>query len=267
MKSMQDLRLLDDKQTRYVFSTGRTGTTLLREFIKKRNPEFKIAFEPSPSRQAFILWSAGMRGLMQEDIGRNLIYKWRRKELLQRNEGQIRIEFDSYLSPLVAEMLDYSISPIIVHMVRHPYSWIRSAENFKAAHWRRFIIDYLPFAKLIPPKASTSWSGLNTIERSAWRWVYYNEKLLECEKAGQNYLCVKYEDFISSDSKIRNETVNKILHMLDPQHDTELDIEWSEKMNESSHGKIDHWQDWPTQTLSNVREICGDLMDNFGYQR
>jgi len=267
MKSMQDLRLLDDKQTRYVFSTGRTGTTLLREFIKKRNPEFKIAFEPSPSRQAFILWSAGMRGLMQEDIGRNLIYKWRRKELLQRNEGQIRIEFDSYLSPLVAEMLDYSISPIIVHMVRHPYSWIRSAENFKAAHWRRFIIDYLPFAKLIPPKASTSWSGLNTIERSAWRWVYYNEKLLECEKAGQNYLCVKYEDFISSDSKIRNETVNKILHMLDPQHDTELDIEWSERMNESSHGKIDHWQDWPTQTLSNVREICGDLMDNFGYQR
>ena len=267
MKFRQDLRLLDDKQTRYIFSTGRTGTTLLREFIRKRNPELEIAFEPGPSRQAFILWSAGIRGLMLENAGRNIIYKRRKEEQLQRNTGQIRIEFDSYLSPLVAEMLDYSISPIIVHMVRHPYSWIRSAENFKAAHWRRFIIDYLPFAKLVPPKARASWSSLNAIEKSAWRWVYYNEKLLECEKSGQNYICVKYEDFISSDSEIRNDTVNKILYMLDPQYDAELEIEWSEKMNESSKGRIDHWQDWPANTLSNVREICGNLMDSFGYQR
>ncbi len=263
---MEQIQLLNDKQTRYIFSTGRTGTTQLREFIKKRNPDIEIAFEPEPSRQAFLLWSAGMRGVLPADSGRKMIYRKRLKEMAVRDVDRTRVEFDSYLSPLVAEMLDYSASPIIIHMVRHPYSWIRSIENFKAAHWRRFIIDYLPFAKLVHPKARSFWSSLSTIERSAWRWVYYNEKLLECSKSGQNYMCVKYEDFISADASIRNDTVNKMLFMLDPHHDTELDIEWHERMNKSGQGEVEHWRHWPESTLNSVRKICGNLMEEFGYQ-
>lgn len=207
-----------------------------------------------------------MRGVCPADVGRNMIYKKRVKEMTGRNAKQIRVEFDSYLSPLVADMLDYRVSPTIIHMVRHPYSWIRSTENFKAAHWRRFIIDYLPFAKLVHPKARSIWSQLNTIEKSAWRWVYYNEKLLECSKSGKNYLCVKYEDFISPDPVIRNDTVNKILFMIDPQHNAEVDVEWSERINKSRHGQIEHWQNWPTSTLSSVEKICRNLMEEFGYQ-
>jgi len=263
---MREIQILKDRQTRFVLSTGRTGTNLLCEFLKKRNPELIIAFEPSPSRYAFMLWNAGRKGLIPEDCGRNLMYKKMEKELARLKEDQVRIEFDNYLSPLVVEMLDYSVSPIVIHMVRHPYSWIKSIENFKAAHWRRYVINYLPFTKLIHPKASVFWNSLNSIEKSAWRWVYYNEKLLECKRLGQNYLCVKYEDFISSDSKIRNDTVNKMLHMLDPEHDSEIDIKWDEKINKSNPGQIDHWQNWPVKTLNNVRNICGNVMKIFGYQ-
>lgn len=264
---MENQKLLKDKQTRYVLSTGRTGTTLLREFLKKRNPNLKIAFEPSPSRVAFLLWNAGMRSIIPKNLGRNLIYRKRQNEISKFNSKQVRIEFDSYLSPLITEMLDYSDSPVIIHMVRHPYSWIRSIENFKAAHWRRYIIDYLPFAKIRHPDVNSIWNDLNTIEKSAWRWVYYNEKLLECKKSGKNYICIKYEDFISADSKIRNKTVNQILHMLDPEHDSEFEIEWNEKMNKSHKGDIEHWENWPDETLNEVRKICGNLMNIFDYRQ
>ena len=264
---LADTRSLNGNRLRFVLSTGRTGTTQFREFLKKTRKELAIRFEPPPSRLCYLLWNAERAGFMSRDTALKMILKSKYRMLDRVDDNATVVEFDSYLSPLICEMLDFCESPRVVHMVRHPYTWIQSMGNFKAASWRKYVVDYTPFTDIIHPEISGQWRHLDRYEKLAWSWRYVNEQILLKKDAWTEYRLTRFEDFVSENTGLRIKSISEMLEILDPAyHGEKLDIDVDDKLNKSDRGAIPAWKHWPQGILNSVNRICEDLMGRFGYE-
>jgi len=262
-----DKKLIDGNRFRFVLSTGRTGTTQFREFLKKTHRHLEIAFEPEPSRLAYLLWNAEQSGLMFRNTALNLLLNSKLKQLGKTDKNRTIIEFDSYLSPLICNLFQSVENIHIVHMIRHPYTWIQSIGNFKAASWRKYAVDVVPFTETIAPEKSGQWRELNKYEKLAWTWRYVNEQIVLQKPSCNNYQLVKFEDFIADDPDVRIKAINHMLRVIDPAFDnSEFDIDVSDKLNKSHNNRIPGWESWPIVILNSVNEICGRQMLEFDYE-
>lgn len=256
--------LIDGERLRFVLSTGRTGTTQLREFLRKNQAHLGIAFEPPPSRPAYILWNAECAGYPFRGMALKLLLRSKHK-MLAMNSG-CTVEFDSYLSPLICVMLDHVDKAHVVHMVRHPYTWIESIGNFKAASWRKHVVGHAPFTEIIHPHIRDQWRSLDRHEQLAWSWRHVNEQIIQRRGQCRQYVRVKFEDFVCDSAGTRKTTINSMLEILDPEHaNPDYDIDVHEKLNRSETRHIEPWQNWPERLLHSVNRICEPLMNEFGY--
>ncbi len=263
----REKRRIDGHRLRFVLSTGRTGTTQFREFLKRTHTHLGIAFEPEPSRLAYLLWNAERSGLMFKYTARKMILNSKFGLLNAAAPDTTIVEFDSYLSPLVCEFLDQVDNLHIVHMIRHPYTWIQSMGNFKAASWRRYAVDFVPFTDIVHPDSRQQWRGLSKYEKLAWSWRYVNEQILLQEFVCKRYMLVKFEDFTSPDNEIRKTAIDDMLGIVDPDYTgSTFDIDVNDRLNKSFVKNIPQWKQWPENILESVRDICGPLMNKFGYE-
>ena len=258
---------IDGIRLRFVLSTGRTGTTQLREFLKKSRPELGIEFEPHPSRLAYLIWNAERAGYLPDGLAYKLIYNSKQHLLKKHTADKTVIEFDSYLSPLACQLLPHVHQAHVIHMVRHPYTWITSIGNFKAASWRKYAVDIVPFTETVHPKVAGKWRELGKLEKLAWSWRYVNECILEQKNNMKKYELIKFEDFVSIDQESRTHSISKMLQIIDPDYDGEiLDINASDKINKSKDRHVEDWENWPADTIDSVNNICGDLIQTLGYE-
>ncbi len=256
----------DSTHVKYILSTGRTGTTQLREYLKKNYPGLRIWFEPPPSRQLYLLWNAEQAGFIKQKSSLKLLNKYKSWQL-KKHTGENIIEFDSYLSPLVCDYIEAEALPVIAHFIRHPYTWIQSIGNFKAASWRRHAVDILPFTYVVHPAARAEWPHMDKILKLAWSWRFINERILATQSPNSTYRLFKFEDFVSENTDLRLNTLRNIISFLHQHEITNVqDIDVSMKLNKSNADSISNWQEWPVNTLNKVNEICGDLMRRFDYE-
>lgn len=195
------------------------------------------------------------------------LFTTNRAHALNRLQGQsIRVEINPFLYPL-GDRMDRVIEPLhVVHLVRDARDWIQSMANFGAAGWRRYLIDYVPFARATHPTVKKEWRSLDTISQFAWRWRLANEQLLACGRNAAQYSLIRYEDLFSSDRSHANRSVLRLLSILPPQRDSETAVvPWETRVNPGRKGKVGPWQHWPRNTLDEVMQICGPLQREFGY--
>ncbi len=257
---------IDGERLRLILSTGRTGTTQFREFLKSARPHLHIAFEPEPSRILYLLANAEASGFLPEGAAARLALTARHKLLDHVSPARTIIEFDSYLSPLICRILPMFESSRIIHMVRHPYTWISSMANFKAASWRKHAVDFVPFTEIKHPAVMHRWRQLNKIEKLAWSWRYVNEQVLAQEDTASAYRLIRFEDFTSTDEDLRRQTINQMLSVIDPEYNDEsLDYNVTDKLNKSDKKRIPEWKEWDEKTRLSVNETCDELMRVFAY--
>lgn len=258
--------VLDGQRLRFILSAGRTGTVFLSKFLAGMYPQHRIVHEPPSSRRIFMLANAEAAGRAPQGIALRLFTANRARALKRLPDQSILLEINPFLYPL-ADRMEQVIEPLhVVHLVRDARDWIRSMANFGAASWRRYLIDYVPFARAIHPAARREWRSLDTISQFAWRWRLANEQLLACGRNAAQYTLIRYEDLFSGDRSHANRSVLRLLSILPPQHGSESPaVPWETRVNPGREGKIEPWQHWPRETSDRVTEICGSLQKQFGY--
>lgn len=213
-----------------------------------------------------MLWNAEAAGWVPAGTARRVFTGNRRRVLRGLADGRIRIEINPFLHPLAPELHEIVDPTHIVHLVRDARDWITSMANFGAAGWRRHVIDFVPFARTIPPGALDHWRSLDTITRFAWRWRLANEQLLASAEHAGHYCLVRYEDLFSADRSQARAALLRLLAAMPPgDAGAPFDANWTQRVNPSPGGKIGPWRQWPRDTQETVMEICGPLLESFGY--
>jgi len=246
-----------------VLSAGRAGTTSLREHLRARCPAATLRFEPPPSRQLFVLWNVERAGWLPAGTAARLLPLAARGPV---SGARVRVDFHSYLCPLLCASPHLLAAAHLVHVVRDPYDWITSIGNFKAASWRRHVVGRLPFTSPVHPLARDGWRRLGRIERLAWMWRLVNESILALREAGASYRRVRFEDLVSPDPTRRAEQLGRILHVIDPGLAAPGEgLAAGARLNSSGAGSVPGPGQWEAQTLHRVTGVCAGLMQRFGY--
>lgn len=259
---------LDGERIRLILSAGRTGTVFLSKLLADLYPQHRVVHEPPTSRRAFMMWNAEASGWLPAGAARRLFSADRSRVLARLADGQLLVEINPFLHPFAPELHEL-IRPLhLVHMVRDARDWITSMANFKAAGWRRYVIDVVPFARTVHPLARAEWRTLDTIQRFAWRWRLANEQLRACAGHADHYRLVRYEDLFSGDGSRAQAALHDVLSILPtPPVVPPPAPPWTTRVNPGRSGRTARWQQWPRPTRDRVMEICGPLLESFGYLR
>lgn len=260
------------KNAVFVLSTGRTGTTFLYEFLAREYPSLPCFQEPRPSwifnfYSNFVCEKA--RGKLWKDLIR-LHFITVRNSLIKKSGSFPYLEISPFLFGL-GEVLREAFGQIkILHMVRHPFGFIRSTFNFKPQGWRTLFLD-APFWNLNVEKAYkrplAGWPKLSKIEKKAWLWKYTNERIESYRKISQDFLAVRFEDLFSAIHDKRKDTLKRIVRFLELPEPQTIREEWFEiKVNKSTDNLFPHCDPGNEGALGAIRDICGDLMGHYGYR-
>jgi len=246
---------------RFILSSGRTGTVFLAYRLAARFPHLVCVHEPSPSRLELLLANFRNRYGAGHALLQSIFVTARKRRLAQLTPGQIYLEINPLLCPLTD--LVERIHPLhVIHIIREPVSWATSIINFKAAGWRKFIIDYLPLAKPYPFPHPSGWQTMSEFERALWRWRYCNENILRLQPACKHYVRIRYEDLFTENRDQQAETLGLLLDGLDLNPCG--DLSWLQAQQRINASRQDIAFASAT-TSPHVHSICGDLMSQFGY--
>ncbi len=243
-----------------VLSAGRTGTVFLTRTLPDLFPQLVAMHEPAGSRTTLMLgnarnWSGAGTLLLRRRLRRQLSERWSGLQ-----PGQIGLEVNPMLCP-VAELLPELVQPLrVVHLVRHPASWVRSIRTFRASTRFRNVIDHVPFANPYPSPRPPGWWRANRVERALHRWVYCNEQILSLQPVADAYALVRYEDLFGGPSVARTQAVSQLFGVigLDPPADEGVLFE-RERANPSPRSSAIEVPD------KDVKRVCGSLTTALGY--
>jgi len=263
---MGNFNKIDGTCFRFVLSSGRVGTTSLREYLKENISDIDVAFEPKSSRPAFMLWNIENYLKYNNKLSEAYVIRQRKKDFLQIKSDCIRIEINPFLSPFCKKLSEDIENMHVVHIVRHPYTWINSIMSFRALGWRKHFIDLTPFTRLVHPLATTTWSSLSEAEKFAWRWRLHNEQILDPVDKYTKYRLIKYEDLSLGSTEIRTQKLTEVLEVLMPENSVvDININKLGKLNTSNSSTKPAFDGLPISIRKKIYEICAPLMETFDY--
>lgn len=257
---------IDGDKFRFLLSSGRVGTTSLREYLKENIRNIDVAFEPKSSRPAFMLWNMENFLKINNSLSESYVIRQRAKEFHKIHSGYTRIEINPFLTPFCKILTENIENMHVVHIVRHPYTWINSIMNFRALGWNKYVIDSIPFTRLMHPLAINMWSALTEAEKFAWRWRLHNEQILEEINNYSVYKVFKYEDLSLGETDTKVDNLSEILKILVPDYDvSKININKLGKFNTSRPSKRSVLDNLSKKARGNIYEICEPLMKIFSY--
>lgn len=129
------------------------------------------------------------------------LYAASRKRWLNDCQDRIYVEINPFLSNILPNIAVSDAAPDgMLHIVRHPLSWVASMIQFGAYSWRRPLVPYLPYVYYRPPYGATGWNKLSFARKLAHEWNYRNNRILEARSVSRNYACIRYEDLFQGKS-------------------------------------------------------------------
>jgi hypothetical protein len=255
---------LDGNRISFILSAGRTGTSFLAAVCPALVPGRAFLQEAPPARRIFMLSNAAAAGLVPADWAERLFLRDRARRLA-RAAGEI-VEINPFLVPLAPRLAELVRPLRIVHMVRDPRSWIHSMANFKAAGWRRPLIDWVPFAQTVHPAARPEWRRLDPIRRYAWRWRLANEQIEAAREGAAHYALVRYEDLFGGDWAARCAALRRVLGLWHAKDRCDAAvIPWETAVNASRERELAAWERWPAAARRDAAAIVAPLMPRYGY--
>lgn len=240
----------------YLLSTGRTGTQFFEDYFNQTSAAL-CRHEPWPSRRFKFLSNLYLnQKVSSRRVGK--IYQNSRKKLFRSLQGRTYIESSNFLFGCMAPLREVSGGLKVIHLVRHPASYISShlGKGFWRGH-KRFFARRVPY-----------WlERLNVEDRSdpmqllAARWNYVNRQI-GSYSADFPYLRVRFEDLFSEDPETSSGTLNRIREFcgLAPL-EAEENVRWLRRPKNVSRHKLV----LPAGQVESIQASCSVLMHEYGY--
>jgi hypothetical protein len=189
----------------FILSTGRTGTQFFENYINQTSDEALCKHEPKPSRRFKFLSNLYLNNHVSESTIIN-IYKYSRKNLLKKTDNKLYIESSNFMFGCIPALNQYFPNIKIVHIVRHPVTYIESHLNhgFWNGH-KKFFAKYIPFW-LEKMNIKDISDPVNILTE---RWNYVN-KQIESYTQTNDYLFIRFEDLFSKDNHLSSVQLNTI---------------------------------------------------------
>ncbi len=165
----------------------------------------------------------------------------------------------------------------IVHIVRHPLTYIPSVLNYIPSVLYRFPSKYrshlrerflwnLNVSRALKDK-NIEWESLSKIEQKAWYWVYVNHRIQSYEETSERYLVIKFENLFSPEKAIQEKAIKSLINFLGLELPKNIySNEFANKVNESLKDPTPPWNQWDKRTLESVLRICGKGMEKYDYR-
>ena len=253
---------LDLKRPVFFLSTGRTGTKWFAKLLKKA-PNLSVFHAGVPD---LAIQNKEIYNLLQNDeISKNLQDKFIKEIFLSAREEYLIYSYKTqkrfvetnnqllFFAPVIAKLFPQSI---FVHLYRHPGEFVRSG-------MRRGWYDDNDFTKfkLIKSNKTEIWNNFSKTEKISWLWTETNQFI---------------EDFkLSIDSKrvfsfnFNELTIERLLKLNNfigtNISEKYIQKQISKKANVQQVGEYHTYDKWREIEKEQLRRICGDLANKYGY--
>lgn len=289
----------ESKHIGIICSTGRTGTSyfasVLPEVIEgsfcvhepdvwdgltRRSLERVRRFGVYHMIVGRVLGTTGLRNLSQRYLGGKITLEMlaeavrrQRSSYYQSIEADLIIESNGQwfgVLPALPRIFRYYR---VVGIIRDARTWLASTMNFGRVHGPKDWVTRLGFRRLDPQLVGDRqymerWSGMTTFERVCWTWRGINTVLDETIAADANGRMYRYEDlFLNSASGARIEDMLQFITSFSDRrfsHAFSKDL-LDRRVHAISRDAFPDWQAWDREQARTLQEICGPLMEKYGY--
>ena len=248
----------------FIVSTGRTGTQFLAHFFSENCAKVKSVHEPYPSRRFRILSNMYRVGKIKKS-SIILAFKHSRKYILKDNPNYDHyIESNNFLYGFTGVLNEIIKDAKIIHIIRDPRDYIKSHLNHGVFKGKKLIAKkFLPFWFMNVRRDLKIQKKLSEYEVLAGRWVIVNKFIEETCKGNDNYKMFKYEDLFGEN---RNQNLYELAKFIGlPADEIDFKDEYK-KLNAGKKNIANKWNTWSKEELESVYDICGDMMNYFGYE-
>lgn len=161
----------------------------------------------------------------------------------------------------------------IVGIIRDARTWLASTMNFGRVHGPRDWVTRLGFRRLDPELVGDMeyigrWRSMNAFERVCWTWRGINTVLDKTIAADINGRMYRYEDlFLDSLNGVEIEDMLKFITCFPDRrfsHEFSQDL-LGRRIHSVSRDAFPDWQLWDREHARVLQEICGPLMEKYGY--
>jgi hypothetical protein len=257
-------------QAQYVFfiGTGRMGSTFLVDYIG-RNLSGCLA-EHQPNRMIKILSNRFVSRKTRAEKMRDYLRSWRdrRQALLNTRKLNVYVQSDPWLFGFTPWLEEVFGMPYVIHVVRHPLTYIPSQLNrFYREAWSGFMRNLIPYWRLRGDLTGDftrgEWKESNEEIKTAWNWVKINQFIDENRKGIAHFLRVRSEDMFSHDREGLKQIIDFCGFPVDPDVIEEPTRDADRNFSVNKFPSADEWAEKTTQA---VVEICRPMMDVLGYR-
>lgn len=249
-----------------ILSSGRTGTQFLARYFDANYTEVVARHEPPPSRWIRVLSNAAVSGALAPSRLLPLLSRFRAGRVAALGpETTLYLESNGFLYGFTEVIGELWPDASLVHVVRDPRDWIRSAlahgNDRGVKRLAGALIPYwLPDPRRVPgavvPERSTGLIG-----RYAATWAIVNQTIENARSSCPNYLRLRFEDLVDAQASGLRALCN---HLGLPFREGGS-IAPDERFNASRRKSVGSWQEWSAAECRCVEEICGPLMREYGY--
>ncbi len=192
------------------------------------------------------------------------IYSASRKRWLKHCQDKIYIEINPFLSNIMTDIVESDMAPEgILHIVRHPVTWVTSMIQFGAYSWRRPLVPYLPYVYYRPPYGTKGWNKLSFAQKLAHEWNYRNDQILAASVDSRNYARIRYEDLFQAkdlNEALLTKTIRDLGFVLNDLDD----LEFPDAPANASQTRVGI-QQVSQEELAYIERVTKTLSNRFGY--
>ncbi len=159
-----------------------------------------------------------------------------------------------------------------VGVVRDPRQWIGSwfahEKSRSGVHWTY----RLPPGPFTPGRIgdwqwADRWDQMSPVARLAWEWRTINQRIVDGAARDGNCKLFRFEDIFVDKSAAMAELVEFVSVFPERRYDVGDLTDFTRNRRNQSAANGSEWQNWSRSDKEAVDELCGDLMDHFGYPR
>lgn len=245
----------------FVLSTGRTGTQFLAQYMAANYSNVMSVHEPPPSYHLRVAANAHMSGRLSAAAMAALLRLSRRK-ILHALAAELYFESNNFLAGAVDVLDTLAPEVSIIHVVRDPREYVRSALNHGAWTGRKWLASHLVPYWLPDLRPTLRGRRPSPVGIFAAHWVMVNRTLAERGARCHRYFRLRYED-IFDDGNTGLQALCRMVGL--PDLGTQVRLSARERVNAGRLRVMEHWPAWTQAQCVELDEICRGWMPEYGY--
>ena len=247
----------------FLISTGRTGTTFLADALRRLGAN--AAHEPGP-RWLRLLSNAYVGGAVSRDRAIQLLNR------VRSPDRTFDVEASCLIYGLTGPILAAKADARVVHLIRDPRSYVRSAMNWGVHRPGGRPLNIVPYRRLAPPHIEgrtpvtmMRWARTDQFARVCWTWHAMNRIMRDHGLGEARFTTVRMEDLF--DPGVEYAGFVKILELAGLHVPTPPELEpiLSERINAAPKQSFPAWEHWTEAQLQLLLAQCADLAEEYGY--